>query len=156
MEPVKAPAVGVIEPVFEETVGALALAPEAIVTESAAESTVEEELEAPEAEEPTAAPATAAGGIDLDAVRDAVCQAFDSKGHQTASVLLNNGDWAQKGDTVEVTVAIKKKMLELTFNAEAEKIAREALRSIGVTAKIVFLPGEGMAAAGQRAGVGNG
>jgi len=33
-------------------------------------------------------------------------------------------------------------MLGLTMNAEAEKICREALRGIGETRKLVFLPGE--------------
>ncbi|WP_446742965.1 DNA polymerase III subunit gamma/tau [Silvibacterium acidisoli] len=145
-EAAKAPAVGVIEPVFEETVGALALAPEAIL----AATVVEEEEATSEEQEAAAVPPPAPGGIDLDAVRDAVCQAFDAKGHQTASVLLNNGEWSQKGDTIEATVNIKKKMLELTFNAEAEKIGRETLRSLGISAKLIFLPGEGLAQAGSR------
>jgi DNA polymerase-3 subunit gamma/tau len=34
-------------------------------------------------------------------------------------------------------------MLSLTMNAEAEKICREALRGIGVTRKVTFVPGEG-------------
>ena len=39
-------------------------------------------------------------------------------------------------------VGIKKTMLGLTMNVEAEKICREALRAIGETQENVFLPGE--------------
>jgi DNA polymerase-3 subunit gamma/tau len=109
----KAPVAAVPEP-QEATSGALALA-------AAADG--------------TAAP-------DLDRVREAVCSALENAGHNTAAVLLDAGTWRENSGTIEVEVGIKKTMLGLTMNAEAEKICREALRGIGETRKLVFLPGE--------------
>ena len=109
----KAPVAAVPEP-QEATSGALALA-------AAADG--------------TAAP-------DLDRVREAVCSALENAGHNTAAVLLDAGTWRENSGTIEVEVGIKKTMLGLTMNAEAEKICREALRGIGETRKLIFLPGE--------------
>ncbi len=72
-----------------------------------------------------------------------VCAALAHEGHNTASVLLGAGEWREKGADIEVEVGIKKTMLSLTMNAEAEKICREALRTIGVTRKLTVTPGEG-------------
>ena len=122
---VKAPVAGVAEEVQEATSGALALAAAA--------------------DEP-AAP-------DLDRIRDAVCAALEREGHNTAAVLLGAGAWRENGATIEVEVSIKKTMLGLTMNAEAEKICREALRGIGETRKLVALPGEnGRDSSANRAG----
>jgi DNA polymerase III subunit gamma/tau len=127
----KAPVAGVAEPAPEATAGALALATE---------------------------PETLSGSTtDLSRVRDAVCAALETEGHNTAAVLLGAGRWSERNDAIEVEVGIKKTMLSLTMNVEAEKICRNALRSVGVTRKIVFLPGEGMgtgASAGSGTGVG--
>ena len=125
----KAPVAGVAEPAPEATAGALALATE---------------------------PETLSGSTtDLARVRDAVCAALETEGHNTAAVLLGAGRWSERNDAIEVEVGIKKTMLSLTMNAEAEKICRNALRSVGVTRKIVFLPGEGMGT-GASAGSGTG
>ena len=44
-------------------------------------------------------------------------------------------------------------MLALTVNAEAEAICRKAMRAMGATQKIAFVPGEnGAAGQGHRAG----
>ena len=43
-------------------------------------------------------------------------------------------------------------MLGLTMNAEAEKICREALRAIGVTRKLSFVPGEATSGSGASGG----
>ncbi|MFT4113031.1 DNA polymerase III subunit gamma/tau [Silvibacterium sp.] len=83
--------------------------------------------------------------VDLDLVRDTICSALDAQGHSTASVLLSSGHWREKGDTIEVEVGIKKTMLGLTMNAEAEKICKAALRAIGVNHKLAFVPGEAKA-----------
>ena len=61
-------------------------------------------------------------GPDLDHLRDAVCSALEAAGHNTAAALLANGNWTQTGDAVQVQVRMKKTMLGLTMNAEAEKI----------------------------------
>ena len=89
-----------------------------------------------------AAAADGAAALDLDRVREAVCTALENSGHNTAAVLLDAGIWRENSGTIEVEVGIKKTMLGLTMNAEADKICREALRGIGETRKLVFLPGE--------------
>jgi DNA polymerase III subunit gamma/tau len=89
-----------------------------------------------------AATADEVGAPDLDRVREAVCAALENAGHNTAAVLLDAGTWRENSGTIEVEVGIKKTMLGLTMNAEAEKICREALRGIGETRRLVFLPGE--------------
>jgi DNA polymerase III subunit gamma/tau len=114
---VKAPVASVAEVTPEITDGALALA-----TEPADSS-----------------------NLNLDHIRNTVCSALENEGHNTASVLLSAGQWRPKGDGIEVEVGIKKTMLGLTMNAEAEKIVKNALRSIGATPKISFVPGEASA-----------
>jgi DNA polymerase III subunit gamma/tau len=94
------------------------------------------------AAEPFVAPAAAAG-IDLDRIRDRVTAALNAAGHNTAAVLLANGEWRESASAVEVEVGIRKTMLTLTLNAEAEKICRDVLRSLGVSRKLVVVPGEG-------------
>jgi len=90
---------------------------------------------------------------DLDRVREVVCAALQNSGHNTAAVLLGAGEWRENGGAIEVEVGIKKTMLGLTMNPDAEKICREAMRGIGEMRKLVALPGEngGSAAKGQRA-----
>ncbi|HTW45854.1 MAG TPA: DNA polymerase III subunit gamma/tau [Acidobacteriaceae bacterium] len=91
--------------------------------------------------------------IDLDQIRDAVASALNATGHNTAAALLTNAKWAEKGaNGIEVEVRTRKTMLNLTINAEAEKICRDALRSIGVQRKLTFIPGEGAPSAENPAG----
>ncbi len=91
---------------------------------------------------------TPAAEADLDRIAQAICSALEREGHGTAAVLLSGGNWTQQGDAIQVEVAIKRMMLSLTMNAEAEKICKNAMRSIGSTQKLVFVPGEGNRAAG--------
>jgi DNA polymerase-3 subunit gamma/tau len=86
---------------------------------------------------------TPAAEADLDRIAQAVCSALEREGHGTASVLLASGNWTQQGDTIQVEVAIKRMMLSLTMNADAEKICKNAMRAIGATQKLAFVPGEG-------------
>ncbi|GGG90489.1 DNA polymerase III subunit gamma/tau [Silvibacterium dinghuense] len=83
--------------------------------------------------------------VDMALIQDTVCSALDAQGHSTASVLLSSGQWREKGDTIEVEVGIKKTMLGLTMNAEAEKICKAALRAIGINHKLTFIHGEAKA-----------
>jgi DNA polymerase III subunit gamma/tau len=85
------------------------------------------------------------GSLDLDVIRDTACTALEAEGHNTAAVLLSAGQWREKGDGIEVEVGIKKTMLGLTVNAEAEKICKSALRAIGVSRRLTFIPGEASA-----------
>ena len=118
--PVKVPSATAAEPLAETTSGSLALAAEPI------------------------APPESSAQLDLDRIRDTLTAALDAAGHNTAAVLLANGKWREKSNSIEVEVGIRKTMLNLTMNTEAEKICRDALRSLGVQRKLVVLPGEGM------------
>jgi DNA polymerase III subunit gamma/tau len=80
-----------------------------------------------------------------DKLRDAVSEALHEKGHETASALLRAGQWSVVDGTITVLVAVKKTMLSLTMNPEAERIARTALQQAGSSAKLVVLPGDGSA-----------
>ncbi len=81
-----------------------------------------------------------------DKLREAVTQALHEKGHETASALLRAGQWSLSDpNTITVLVAVKKTMLSLTMNPEAERIARAALQQAGSSAKLIVLPGDGSA-----------
>lgn len=100
--------------------------------------------EGTEAEEriPSAEPAANGRALDLNRIREGICAALNDKGHNTAAALLDAGKWSVEGGTIRVEVAAKKTMLGLTMNVEAEKIARDALRALGASQKLVAVPGE--------------
>ncbi|HZZ41264.1 MAG TPA: DNA polymerase III subunit gamma/tau [Acidobacteriaceae bacterium] len=79
---------------------------------------------------------------DLDRIRDAVCAALAQAGHETAANLIHQGKWTDQGNTIQVELAVRKTMLSLTVNAEAEAICRKTMRAMGAMQKIAFLPGE--------------
>ena len=70
-------------------------------------------------------------GFDLDSLRDAVYEALESGGHNTAAALLSSGVWTEAEGKVKVEVRIKKTMLGLTMNPDAEKIVKAAAREAG-------------------------
>ena len=95
---------------------------------------LEEEIASDDLPEP---PASGEFTSLIDKLRDAVCQALHDKGHETASALLRAGDWSlSEPNTITVSVAVRKTMLSLTMNPEAERIARTALQQAGSSAKL--------------------
>ena len=78
----------------------------------------------------------ASASLDLDSIRDRICDALNAGGHDTASALLSNGVWSETDGKVRVEVPIKKTMLGLTMNAEAEKIVKSAARETGFTGSV--------------------
>lgn len=78
----------------------------------------------------------------LDLIREAVVKALHRDGHQTAAVLLDDGKWRDREDTIEVEIGAKKIMLGLLMNADAEKSARGALRELGEKRKLQVMAGE--------------
>ena len=113
-----------------ETLGAVEIAQESIGLESVGQESGP--LTAPE-------PMTA----KLNQVREAVVAALDQNGHNTAAALLSAGNWKVDTDgAIQVEVGVKKTMLSLTMNAEAWRITKEALRSIGASQKMTVTPGE--------------
>jgi DNA polymerase III subunit gamma/tau len=83
----------------------------------------------------------------IDKLREAVSHALHDKGHETASALLRGGKWTIEEDTITVEVAVRKTMLSLTMNPEAERIARTALQHAGCNLKLVVVPGDGTGSA---------
>jgi DNA polymerase-3 subunit gamma/tau len=95
-------------------------------------------------ETPATEAAYAASTADPTVIaREAVTLALHDKGHETASALLRAGQWSLNGDTITVAVAVRKTMLSLTMNPEAERISRNALQAEGIGAKLVVVPGDG-------------
>jgi DNA polymerase-3 subunit gamma/tau len=100
---------------------------------------LEEEIASDDQPEP---PASGEFVSIADKLRDAVTQALHDKGHETASALLRGGQWTVADGSITVSVAVKRTMLSLTMNLEAERIARTALQQAGSNAKLVVLPGD--------------
>ncbi len=111
-------AVGLAEPLSGVTEGSLALAAGAEAGTAVAEAP------------------------DLDRIRDAVCAALAQAGHETAANLIHQGKWTEQGNSIQVELAVRKTMLALTVNNEAEAICRKAMRAMGAMQKIAFVPGE--------------
>jgi DNA polymerase-3 subunit gamma/tau len=86
--------------------------------------------------------ASSSAAPNLDRIRNAVCAALAQEGHETAANLLLQGTWTGRGGAIQVELAVRKAMLTLTVNAEAEAICKKAMRAIGATQKIAFVPGE--------------
>jgi DNA polymerase III subunit gamma/tau len=101
---------------------------------------LEEEIASDGEPEP---PATGEFVSIVDKLRDAVTLALHDKGHETASALLRGGQWSIADNSITVAVAVKKTMLSLTMNPEAERIARTALQQAGSSAKFIVVPGDG-------------
>ncbi len=108
-------AVGVAEPRGESTDGTLALAASAGAVE---------------------------GAPDLERIREAVVAALASTGHETAANLIHQGNWRQEGNAIQVELPVRKTMLALTVNGEAEAIVRKTMKAMGATQKVAFMPGE--------------
>ena len=86
--------------------------------------------------------------VDVEDARQAVVAALDAGGHKTAAALLSAGRWTVESDgAIQAEVGIKATMLSLTMNAEAWKIAREALTGVGVRQKLTVIPGSGIGGA---------
>jgi DNA polymerase III subunit gamma/tau len=84
------------------------------------------------------------GAPDLDRIRDAVCVALEREGHSTAASQLLTGKWTiESNGSIRVELPMRRAMLALTINTDAENICRKAMRAVGATQKIAFVPGEG-------------
>jgi DNA polymerase-3 subunit gamma/tau len=95
--------------------------------------------------------ATPANAATLDALRDRIVPALEARGHQTAAALMAAGGWSLSGDTVEVQLSVKRVMIGLVMNAEAEKIAKGVMRELGYVPKLLVVPGDGGSSASPSA-----
>ncbi len=121
---------------------ARALGPQ-LVSRAATEvaPSIESEIEAQE-ETPTSAASDVAGVARLESVRVAVARALLSGGHNSASALLESALWIADGASLRIEVPMKATMIRMTFNANAEKLIRQALAQAGVSTRYRIVPGE--------------
>jgi DNA polymerase-3 subunit gamma/tau len=88
----------------------------------------------------TAAVAT----LDVDAVRAAILNALAERGHATVTTLLSDSQWSQSATGIEVQTSTSKTLLGVAYNQEAERIAKEVLRSHAPAGtRITVLAGNG-------------
>jgi len=88
----------------------------------------------PQSSGPPAAP------ISTGRMRHDVVAALAESGNSSAAGLLANASWALDGASLRINVpGIGKKMLALTINAEAEKIIRSRLESLGAPTRFLVL-----------------
>jgi DNA polymerase-3 subunit gamma/tau len=102
---------------------------------------------APELTQNSAPTSAASAPTNIDSIRDSIAQALEASGHATAATLAGNGRWSQDGSNLRIEVAARKTMIGLTFNADAEKIIRKQLQSIGAPTRFMILPGDGLTSA---------
>lgn len=93
--------------------------------------------------------ASAAEAPDLERIREAVVAGLANAGHETAANLIHQGQWTEQGNAIQVELAVRKTMLALTVNAEAEAVVRKTMKAMGATQKIAFVPGENGANGGK-------
>ena len=82
--------------------------------------------------------------LDVDAVRAAILNALAERGHTTVTTLLSDSQWSQSATGIEVQTSTSKTLLGVAYNQEAEKIAKEVLRTQAPPGmRITVLPGNG-------------
>jgi len=153
------------------TEGALAKAPNAVEAETASTESpeppcpMESPFGAPLAEPVAAVVAPApvqdsapepsaptTSGESTDPLRIAVAQALAQAGHTSASQLLNEGIWTLDGAGLRIEVAMGKKMIALTVNANSEKIIRQTIQQLKGPARFMVVPAEAGAIKGGSRG----
>ena len=98
-----------------------------------------------------AAPTVVESEAELEAVKAAVVQALDTGGHSSAASLLDVAAWIADGTSLRIEVPAKPTMIRLTFNANAEKLIRQALTQAGATPRYRIVPGDSSVAVAPRA-----
>ena len=100
-----------------------------------------------EIEEAAAAPvaADAASDAGLETARELVVKALSGSGHNSAAALMETAAWIADGNSLRIEVPMKAAMIRMTFNANAEKIIRQALAQAGVPARYRIVPGDSVA-----------
>ena len=73
-------------------------------------------------------------------MQTAVVQALESAGQSSAADVMGDSVWSVADGVARVQSEVSKTMLPARVNAEAEKIAKLALRTFGIT-RLVLLPG---------------
>ena len=100
----------------------------------------------PAVPDPPAAPAVSAASaasLDLPSLQSAVVAALaGTKGQTSAAEQLEDAAWTLNGTAIEIQTTVSKTMLPVVVNAEAERVAKAALRDYGAAhLQLRFLPG---------------
>jgi DNA polymerase-3 subunit gamma/tau len=81
---------------------------------------------------------------DAEMLRAAICSDLTNAGHQTLASLLEGGTWQWEGRQLQVQAAASKTMLEMAYNAEAQRAARDGFRRlVGTGHSLDVRPGLG-------------
>ncbi|MGC9293219.1 MAG: DNA polymerase III subunit gamma/tau [Acidobacteriaceae bacterium] len=81
---------------------------------------------------------------DAETVCAAICGDLANAGHQTLASLLEGGVWQWEGRQLQVQAAASKTMLEMAYNAGAQRTARDGFRRlVGAEYSLDVRPGPG-------------
>jgi DNA polymerase-3 subunit gamma/tau len=86
---------------------------------------------------------------DVAAIKQAVIAALEAAGQGSAADAMSDSVWTVANGEARVQTEMSKTMLPVRMNAEAEKIAKGAMRSFGAI-KLLLLPGAAKAAADKK------
>jgi DNA polymerase-3 subunit gamma/tau len=93
--------------------------------------------------------AAESGGVSAEAAQRAVCEALNAGKQGSAADAMEDAAWRIAGTEAQVQTELSKTMLPVVMNAEAEKIAKLALRGLGIV-KLTLLPGAAGAPGGEK------
>ena len=119
-----------------------ATAPEPVVFEAVAAEPID-------IEPAIAVPSSDSDTGDVAAIQKAVIAALEAAGQSSAADAMSDSVWTVANGEARVQTEMSKTMLPVRMNAEAEKIAKGAMRSFGAI-KLVLLPGAARAAADKK------
>jgi len=119
-----------------------ATAPEPVVFEAVAAEPID-------IEPAIAVPSSDSDTGDVAAIQKAVIAALEAAGQGSAADAMSDSVWIVANGEARVQTEMSKTMLPVRMNAEAEKIAKGAMRSFGAI-KLVLLPGAARAAADKK------
>jgi DNA polymerase-3 subunit gamma/tau len=86
---------------------------------------------------------------DVAAIKQAVIAALEAAGQGSAADAMSDSVWTVANGEARVQTEMSKTMLPVRMNAEAEKIAKGAMRSFGAI-KLLLLPGAARSAADKK------
>jgi DNA polymerase III subunit gamma/tau len=102
-------------------------------------------------------PATPQTAADLDSLRNAVLNALSDAGQRMLVSMLETGEWAIEGNEIVVKAASTAVVIDMSFSADAKRIATAAASgAMGGAAKIKVLPGGTAQSAPARKSANNG
>jgi DNA polymerase-3 subunit gamma/tau len=81
--------------------------------------------------------------VDVATLRSKISTELAERGHETAGTMFEAGTWEWEGNELRVQIAASKTLLGLIYNAQAQQIVRDALRTLtGSNRQVRVEPGE--------------